>query len=318
MRNLFLKFLYGIASLNYPKVKKDYRYFIRDNYFSRTRQLLFLLKDYIIKKEYKEIEFQGEFDQELRYVIPFAYWHYLNGTLKKTISCKNTKEFYFFSKHHEERHSKRVWELGYSNFEVPNMTHSTTFSYTKWKQVPFKSFYKNDVFKYDKPILVIANKYNIEWDDAPLNYFSIEFLDWFLDKYQNSYQIIYNRPLTTQIVSDNSDILDLNEHKWLRERYPGVLQMNDLFNENRSLVNNYNHLQLMVYANTENFISAHGGTAALASYFGGVNVILSKRGIEHELKEFDSIFPALSNARIFHALNEDEMRELSQKNFLQC
>lgn len=314
MRRLYLKFLYVIASLNYPKVRKDYRYFIRDNYFSRTRQLLYFFEDYIFKKKYKEIDFQGEFEQELRYVIPFAYWHHLNGTLKKTISCKNTKDFYFFSENHEERYSKRLWEFGYK-FGIPNMTHSATFSYTKWKQVPYKSFYKNDVFKYEKPILVIANKYNIEWDEAPLNYFSIEFLDWFIAKYQHSYQIIYNRPLNTQIVSDNSDILDLKEHVWLHEHYPDVLQMNDLYNENIGLVNSYNHLQLMVYANTDNFISVHGGTAGLASYFGGVNIILSKRGIEHDLKEFDTIFPALSNSKILHARNDDEMKDLAQRNF---
>lgn len=315
MRKLYLKFLYVIASLNYPSVRRDYRYFIRDNYYSRTRQVLFFLKDYITRPKYKIIEFQGEFDQELRYVIPFAYWHYLNGTLKKTISCKNTKELYFFSEHHEERHTKRIWELGYSNYEIPNMTHSASFSYTKWKKVPFKSFYRNDVFKYDKPILIVANKYNIEWGDAPLNYFNLEFLDWVIRSYGEKYQIIYNRPLNTQIVSDNSDILDLNEHGWLRQNYPEVIQMNDLYEAHSALVNNYNHLQLMVYANCERFISAHGGTAAFASYFGGVNVILSKRGIEHDLKEFGSIFPRLSDARVYHARNEDELKAHVENNF---
>lgn len=315
MKKLYLKFLYVIASLNYPSVLKDYRYFIRDNYFSRTRQILFFWKDYMAKPKYKVIEFQGEFDQELRYVIPFAYWHHLNGTLKKTISCTNTKELYFFSEDHEERHTKRIWELGYSNYEIPNMTHSASFSYTKWKQVPFKSFYKNDVFRYDKPILLVANKYNIEWDDAPLNYFNLEFLDWLITHYSDTYQIIYNRPLNTQIVSDNSEILDLNEHCWLRERHPGVILMNDLYEANIGLVNNFNHLQLMVYANCDRFISAHGGTAAFASYFGGINVILSKRGIEHHLKEFDSIFPQLSGATIYHAGNENALKAYVKKYF---
>lgn len=315
MRKLYKKFLYVIAALSYPKIRKDYRYFIRDNYYSRSRQLIYFFKDYLNKFEYKEIEFQGEFDQELRYVIPFAYWHHLNGTLKKTISCINTKELYFFSSNHEERHKKRIWELGYSNFEIPNMTHSTTFSYWKWKKVPFKSFYKNDIFQYDKPILVIANKYNIEWDNEPVNYFSIPFLEWFISKYQDRFQIIYNRPLTTQIVADNSDTLDLGEHEWLRENFPSVIQMNDLFQDSMDFVNNYNHLQLMVYANSDRFISAHGGTAALASCFEGINIILSKRGIEHELNEFETIFPALSNAKVYHARNEQEMKVLTENNF---
>src|SRR5215213_4650455 len=104
MRRLILKSLYVIAFVKYPRLRNDLRYFIRDNWYCKLRQVKFLLKDYVFKKEYKVINYEGEFDQELRYVIPFAYWHHLNGTLQKTISSKNTKEFYFFSKNHEERY----------------------------------------------------------------------------------------------------------------------------------------------------------------------------------------------------------------------
>ena len=307
MKNLILKFLFLVATIKYPKVRKDYRYFIRENYYCRLLQWKFVFKDHIFKKEYKIIEFQGEFDQELRYVIPFAYWHYLNGTLKKTISCKNTKDFYFFSKDHEERHEKRFWELSYTNTQMPNMTHSISFDYSKWVMVPFKQYYKNDIFKYSKPTLIIANKYNIEWDNAPLNFIDLKTLDQIIFKFKHKYQIIYNRPLSTQIVSDNSETLDLKEHQWLREQHPEVLLMDDLYRDNKHLVNNFNHLQLLVYANCDRFISAHGGTAAFASYFGGINIVLSKKGIEHDLNEFSTIFPALSGAQILHAKSEIEI-----------
>ena len=309
MKKLTRKFLFLVASLKYPSIRKDYRYFIRDNYYCRLLQSKFFIKDYISKKPYKEIEFQGEFDQELRYVIPFAYWHHLNGTLKKTISCKNTREFYFFSQDHEERHSERIWQLSYSNFSIPNMTHSASFSYKKWARVPYKKQYANKLFVYSKPILVIANKYNIEWDNAPLNYLDIPTLDKIIRQFGDKYQIIYNRPLPSQIVTDNSEILDLNEHNWLRENHPEVLLTNDLYQKHKNDVNSFNHLQLMIYANCERFISSHGGTAALASYFGGINIILSKRGIEHELKEFSTIIPMLSGAKILHAKTEEEVLE---------
>ncbi|MGV8879791.1 MAG: hypothetical protein ACOH2A_12245 [Sphingobacteriaceae bacterium] len=260
-----------------------------------------------MKQEYKIINFQGEFDQELRYIIPFAYWHYLNGTLKKTISCKNTKAFYFFSKDHEEQHEQREWEFSYNNFDVPNKTHSNTFSYQKWSRVPFKEHFKNDIFKYTKPILIIANKYNIEWNHSPLNYIGIDTLEIIINTYGSKYQIIYNRPLPSQIVNDNSEILDLNEYEWLRQNHPEVILMNDVYQQVGHTFQSFNQLQLMVYANCDRFISVHGGTAAFASYFGGINIILSKRGIEHELKEFDTIFPALSGAKILHAKTETEM-----------
>ncbi|WP_285008125.1 hypothetical protein [Pedobacter faecalis] len=315
MKKLVLKFLFVVASIQYPRIRKDYRYFIRDNYYARLRQIRFFFKDYISKSPYKEIEFQGEFDQELRYVIPFAYWHYKNGTLKKTISSKNTKPFYFFSDNHEERHTKRIWELGYTNFEIPNMTHSANFSYTKWTRVPFKSHYANSRFKFDKPTLIIANKYNVEWDQAPINFFSLKTIEWIVQNYSAKYQIVYNRPLSTQIVSDNSDTLDLKEHSWLRLNYPEVILMNDLFDTYKDEVENFNHLQLLVYANCDHFISAHGGTAAFASYFGGKNIILSKRGIEHELREFETILPALSGCKIYHAKSEEEVILLLSDHF---
>lgn len=305
MQKAILKLLFVVASVKYPYIQRNYRYFVRNNYYCRLNQVKYLLKDYYRKGRYKVVDFHGEFEQELRFALPFAYWHYLNGTLSKTVSSKNTGEFYFFSPDHEEKYDQRDWKSGYSSFEIPNMTHSISFSYDKWVRVPLKAHYKNDLFVFQKPTLVIANKYNREWDGPPVNFIDIPTLDAIISRYKHKYQIVYNRPLPAQIVSDNSDILDLNEHAWLREKHPEVLLMNDLFDQYRDRVNNYNHLQLMVYANAGRFVSVHGGTAALASYFGGINIILSRKGIEHALNEYATIMPALSGATILHAKTED-------------
>lgn len=98
------------------------------------------------------------------------------------------------------------------------MTHSNSYSFKKWKTVPYKDFYSNDTFKYGKPTLVIANKYNIEWDQPPVNFFDITTLDAIITQQKHKYQIVYNRPLSGQIVLDNSEILDLNEHDWIRKK----------------------------------------------------------------------------------------------------
>ncbi|WP_020605332.1 hypothetical protein [Spirosoma spitsbergense] len=309
MQQLMLKLLYVVASIRYPGIRRDLRYFIRDNYFARLNQTRFVASDYIARRPYKVIDYHGEFDQELRYVLPFAYWHQLNGTLKKTISCTNTKEFYFFSEHHTEQYEKRVWQAGYGYYDVPNMTHSPTFDYSKWARVPFKSHYKNERFVFDKPLLVIANKYNIEWDKPPVNFLDIPALDRIIAACKSTYQIIYNRPLSTQIVLDNSEIMELNEHAWLREKHPEVILMHDLHEQYRTEVSSFNHLQLLVYANADRFISMHGGTAALASYFGGINIILSHPGggMEHHFNEYATIFPALSGAQILHAKNTEQV-----------
>lgn len=310
MQQLILKSLYVVARLQYPKLRKDLPYFVRDNYYCKLVQGRYLLQDYVLKKPYKIISYHGEFDQELRYVIPFAYWHYLNGTLLKTIGAQNTRDFYFFSANHEERFEKRVWTESYAHYDVPNMTHSNSYSFRKWAQVPYKAHYRNDVFVYDKPLLVIANKYNIEWDQPPINFLDIPTLDQIIKTYGSKYQIIYNRPLPTQIVQDNSETLQLNEHAWLRENHPGVILMDDLYKQYQpSVVRNYNHLQLMVYANSNHFISMHGGTAALASCFGGTNIILSNPnwGMEHHFNEYETLFPKLSGAKILHARTREDV-----------
>ena len=307
MKRVFIKLLNVFTHVRHSGIKKQYRYYISDNYYSRINQIRYYFEDYVARKKYKVISYQGEFQQELCFVLPFAYWHFLNGTLQKTISSKNTAELYFFSPDHEEVYEKRVWQYNNNNFEFPNMTHCISFNYSKWAQVPLKKVYSNDLFVFEKPLLIIANKYNIEWDNRPLNFIDKITLERIITTYGNKYQIVYNRPLVTEIISDNSDILDLDEFDWLKEKYPHVLLMQDLFVQHRASVNNYNHLQLLVYANCQHFISVHGGTAALCSYFGGTNIIFSNSGIEHIFNEFATIFPVLSGARILHAKESEEI-----------
>lgn len=315
MQKIFLKLLNVITFINHPKLPRKYSYYIRDNYYARIFQIKYCFKDYIFKREYKITDYHGEFQQELTFVLPFAYWHFLNGTLLKTISCDDTKELYFFSDDHEEFHKKRDWRNNSKNFEFPNMTHSSSFSYKKWARVPLKEHYKNDIFIFEKPVLVIANKFNVEWENDPINFFDIPSLDRIINLYKSKYQIIYNRPLATQIVSDGSDILDLGDYAWLRSNHADVILMSDLYTKYESVVNNFNHLQLMVYANCSRFISVHGGTAALASYFGGINIIFSKSGLEHLFDEFATIFPNLSGAKIFHARNQNDLFKYLQQHF---
>ena len=53
----------------------------------------------------------------------------------------------------------------------------------------YKKHYANSIFLYNKPILVIANKYNIEWGEPPINFLSIEMLDAVIEKLKHKYQI---------------------------------------------------------------------------------------------------------------------------------
>ncbi|MBC8053231.1 MAG: hypothetical protein H7Y13_09205 [Sphingobacteriaceae bacterium] len=315
IENLLTKVLGLYVKLRYSNVSSEYRYFYRDTYYCKAVQLKYLIRDYITKKSYKDIHFSGEFAPEIMYVLPFAYWHYKNGTLKSTKSSKYTKELYFFSPDHQEAFEIRTTEGNY-NYETPRILYSHDYNMSKWERVPLKATYKNNIYIYDKPILIIANRYNMEWDGPPVSYLSIEMLDYIISKTKQDYAIIYNRPNPKNITMDNSDIYDLNEFDWLAEKHPEVILMEDLFRENKANARNFNHLQLMVYANANHFISTHGGTASLASYFGGINLILSVKGGEHHFNCFHTIFPKLAGAKILHAKNDLEVKTFVEDFFI--
>ncbi|MFA6085907.1 hypothetical protein [Mucilaginibacter sp.] len=267
------------------------------------------------KPKYKEISYHGEFGTEIMFALPFAYWHYKNKTLKSTKSSKFTKELYFFSENHEECFDKRNNE-GNKNAEIPRILFSQDYDISKWERVPLKEKYANDIFVFEKPILIIANKYNSEWGGPPISFFSTELLSFIIDNLKDKYTIIYSRPQPQNITIDENDTYELFDLEFLSSNYPEVIHLDDLYSKNKSKVNNFNHLQLMVYANADRFISIHGGTASFASYFGGINLILSKQGVEHYFGCFHKLFPQLSGARILHAKTDDEVKKYVTEYFV--
>ncbi len=315
VQKLLYKFLGLFTILMHRKVDPSLRYFYRDTYLCQLSQIRYVIRDYIFKTKYKIISFEGEFAPELQFVLPFAYWHYKNGTLKATRSSKYTKELYFFSDCHEEIYDARSNEGNY-NFEIPRILYSHDYNMKKWLAVPLKDQYKNDIYVYDKPLLIIANRYNMEWNGPPVSFLDIPLLNYIIEKLGERYTIVYNRPQQTNIITDDSDLYDLQEYSWLKSNHPRVLLMEDLFRENLGKARNFNHLQLLVYANAERFISTHGGTATLASYFGGTNLILSKKGPEHHFKCYEKLYPKFSGAKIYHAKTDEELKALIQAHYL--
>ena len=309
------KILSFYVLIRYGELPSELKYYYRDTYYCKLVQLKYILRDYFFKKSYKELSFNGEFAPELQFVLPFAYWHYKNGTLKSTAASKYTKELYFFSPDHQEKFETRTNEGNY-NYEMPRILYSQDYDMSKWLPVPLKETYQNSVYVFEKPVLIIANRYNMEWDGPPVSFYSIEMLAHMLDRLKDKFTIIYNRPRPQNITMDNSDIYDMDEFGWLEKEYPEVILMEDLWAKNEGKARNFNHLQLMVYANATHFISIHGGTATLASYFGGINLILSKKGPEHHFKCFEKLYPKFSNARILHAKTDEEVKSYLEKYYI--
>lgn len=316
MRKLFSKVFSLFILLLHPTIPSKYRWFLRFYYISKIKQYAFVVQDLFIQKPYKTVIFKGEFQQELINVLPYAYWHYKQGTLEKTISSKYTKALYYFSPDHLEKFDKRNWEDNF-NTNIPNSAHNLFLNKSRWLPPPLKEIYQNNIFYFQKPILVIANRYNTEWSSLePISFFNLQMLEWIIANLNSTYQIIYNRPLSKYIIDDNSEVLNLNEVGWLKMNHPEVVILTEFYEKFDKSINSYNEFQLMAYANCSKFISVHGGTATLASYFGGINIIYSKEGLEHGMNEFQNIFPLLSNAKIYHAVSEDSLKGLIIKKII--
>ncbi len=313
--SILTKLTYLYTFVRHRNLPPGYIYYYRNTYLCKLVQIPYFVADFIRKKPYKTLSYQGEFGNEVQFMLPHAYWHYKNGTLKTTRSTRFTRELYFFSPTHEECFDERITKANY-NFDLPRIMHSQDYDMTKWAAVPFKETYRNEVYVFEKPMLIIANRYNREWGGPPVSFLSVDLLDFIISSLKDRFTIVYNRPKATQIVEDNSDIEDLGEFDWLRREHPDVLLMDALYRENRGAARNYNHFQLQLYANADHFISTHGGTASLASYFGGINLILSKQGLEHHFNCYETIYPRLSGATILHAKTDDEVKHYVESHFM--
>jgi hypothetical protein len=259
-----------------------------------------------------EIDCYCEFGYELQLVIPFAYYLYENNLLNKTTSFFMTKELYYFSKNHEEKYDKRKFKLP----NVPNKTpHTKELNYDQYTPPPYKSKYKNDYFVYEKPLLIIHNKFNEEWKKPPINFINTETLNKIFNLCNDKYTIIYLRPQNNKIITDDSKVYNLNEGKLL-EIYD-IIDGNKLYEESKEKynINNFNHFQLLIHANCDNFISVQGGNSVLASYFGGTNIIYAKKGRELLCDSYNGHYKKYSSCNILHSNNYADFIDLIKSNF---
>ncbi len=229
------------------------------------------------------VDTQGcEFGFEIYYHIPYAYHLHRMGMLRKTISCQDTSHFYWFSPEHIEKYDRRKVVLEYPSikqvaFDPPE--------FDRWDAPDFHARFRDVVdFGFSKPLLLVFNKYNSEWDGPPINYLSKESLNVIAESVRDHYQMIYFRP-TSKIVHDNSELLDLQEKESLMER--GVIMAEDLHDEYPQL--SFNAFQLCLLANTSLRISVQGGATYMNSLFPGQLFVLHRRGREMESNTYEHL-----------------------------
>ena len=227
------------------------------------------------------VDSQGcEFGYEMFYHLPYANHLAKLGVLDRTVSCLGTKCFYFFSPEHHEVHEKRDFVKYFDS--IQQVPHERP-DFTRWDPPDFVGHYGNTIdFGFDKPPLLIFNKFNNEFYHPPINFLSSHFLHRLIDATQNRFTIIYNRPIS-HIVHDHMPLGDLNEKEGLKDR--GVVMAEDLYEQHRHL--SFNEFQLCLLSASTFRISAQGGAAYLNAFFPGRLMIYHRFGAEQIHGNYD-------------------------------
>jgi len=260
-----------------------------------------------------DISFVGEFGYEMILSVPYAYWLYNNDILGKTTSSKDTKCFYYFNNFHEETYESRKGylydrEYGGNNLNGnPNKTiHTYDLDTTKFIMPPYKKIYKNNIFLYDKPMIMVSNKYYSTGRNEN-RHLNLEMLETLFDILSNKFIVIYNRAASDNIVNDQNLVDEnFNDFKLIKKiNNPNIVDINVLYKQYKSMFS-FNTFQCLLKANCESYISVQGGTSIFSSLFGGTNIIYANDGMELKFNSY-SWYNKFSNANIVHTKTYDEL-----------
>jgi hypothetical protein len=243
------------------------------------------------------IDLHPEFGLELALGITYAHWLHERGELEGVRTVKGMKPFYYFCDNVEEVHDHRTIDNAAAGLDsLPNnwihhcpriKSSHGVLDYSKWSVPPYKTYYNTDKFKFDKPMIFVSNRYNVEHGKPPMGYFDIPFLyEVFNHLTESGYGVIYKRPKNTEfpldqneangmnmgyrdIVADVDGVGKITDHQ-LTEFYEDVVLMDDLINSTDT--NTYNEIQLQVLSKVSGFVTMGGGGSLLCSMFGVPNI----------------------------------------------
>ena len=254
------------------------------------------------------VDCNPEFGCELALALPYAYWLHERGELEKVVTTQGMKPFYYFCDNVEEKYNHRTidnnaanmqslpnpwiygtqldaklhkgeWEHWESFYNAPNGI--GILNYEKWKMPNFSEQYKNDEFVFDKPFIVIANRYNWEHGQPPVGYFSLPCLyEMFTYLTNQGYKVIYKRPRNNEFPLDQNEMNTVNNRENLVAEVEGgglisdydltthfedVMLIDDVVSNNPNLT--YNEVQLSLFANADKFIGISGGSTLVLNLF---------------------------------------------------
>jgi predicted O-methyltransferase YrrM len=264
------------------------------------------------------LEYTGEFGPELILFLPFCEWLSRAGLLKgrRVKTYQGMRCFYdhldcleIVEKPEPRKYitpDKRLAVLPVKNehsYGRPSRFHYFPDLRSKFLAKPMLPDLATEG---KRPLLVVHNKYNPEWDGPPINFIDPPTLDRVFSKLKRHFTIVYIRH--TRHRTDLTDGYS-HDHNTKRpadglddlsvlKRHPDVIDFEDLYAKHKALggQQDLNTFKNVLYSRCFRFISTQGGGAHhIATFSGAVLVILHKRGKETNLAYTRGCYKFLSS-----------------------
>ncbi|MBP0492517.1 hypothetical protein [Roseomonas indoligenes] len=255
------------------------------------------------------LEYTGEFGAELILFTPFCNWLSQVGLLRNrtVVTYAGMKCFYDDMKIGRliEKPEKRSWVAPTARPEWMPVKDEHDFDgrgkspflvypdlRKKFQALPLLP----DLNLREKPLLIIHNKYNVEWGARPINFLRLWLLEEAFKVLSDSFTIVYIRHGMGTI--DNNFSTDANEmqifpDRALLEKYPDIISFDDLYTRHRQQggLQDLNTFKNVLYSRCYHFVTAQGGGAHhIAAFSGSIMMILHRRGSESQWAYTDGYY----------------------------
>jgi len=273
----------------------------------------------------RQTQYFGEFAFELLAVVPYAYWLHRQGHLERTIGCLDTRCLYYFSENHKEHPVKRhyvpiteypIGERG-SLFGYDRTTFPKALDTRKWLPPPYRQAFRDERFRWDRELCILSNKLSDEQFSnkfsGPTNFIETNLLLKLIGMLRDRYQVIYNRPRASDVVTDHQRIHEIGDIEAVKRAFPDTVTIQELHADYPDL--SFNELQLRLYSGCQRFVSVLGGSAYLASYFGGINIVFARQGWEVDCRAYERWFDRFSGARVVAISSGRELLQAVEREF---
>eukprot|EP01060_Flectonema_neradi_P033151 TRINITY_DN5473_c1_g1_i1.p1 TRINITY_DN5473_c1_g1~~TRINITY_DN5473_c1_g1_i1.p1 ORF type:complete len:406 (+),score=23.83 TRINITY_DN5473_c1_g1_i1:48-1220(+) len=262
--------------------------------------------------------FHDEFGIELIIMLSFAHWLHMNCYEVHTISTVGTEPLYYFSDSHTIIDVPRQSIPDNYSCCPLNTIHVPQLPEKFWSP-NYKELYHNRLLVFEKPLLLISNKYQREWNKNPVNYLPTGVLVTLLELLTPHYTVVYNRPTGT-IVLDGSEVFDLQEKQAVKQH--GGILFEDLQEKTELQVGSeipFNLFQMWVYANAVNYIAVQGGNSIFAAHLAGKGAkvaVLLKQGREIHVNSMNVWYSRFSGANVTSFTRSESLIDFVASSFI--